>query len=149
MPSRWKDSLNKAWTGLRNFFLTVLVFALGQLLIALVLWPILFRTQRLGFSMALSLVGFGSWVVSLFASMGERRRRRRRRGLGQSAPVDIPPPFLDRPVTGRIQEQVQSAGCGLILLVASLIPLGIAFVLRLQADLESGLTLRDIFPPVP
>ena len=145
MPSKWKVALSRAWTGLYSFMLAVLVFAFGQVLIALALWPILFRTQRLGFSMALSLVGFGSWVVSLFASMGKRRRHR----LAPSAPVDIPPPFLDRPVMGRIQEQVKGAGCGLVLLAASLIPLGIAFVLRLQADLESGLTLRDIFPPVP
>jgi hypothetical protein len=145
MPSTWKSAAKNAWTGLLSFMLAVLAFAFGQVLIALALWPILFRTQRVGFSMALSLVGFGSWAVSFFASMGDRRRRR----LVQSAPKNIPPPFLDRPVMGRIQAQIQGAGCGLVLLAASLIPLGIALILRLRADLETGLTLRDIFPPVP
>ena len=40
------------------------------------------------------------------------------------------------------------AGCGFVLICASFIPLGIAFFLRLRADLRAGLTLRDIFPPM-
>jgi hypothetical protein len=145
MPIRWKEALYEAWIGLRAFLITILFVGGVQVLISLILWPVLFRTQPLGFSMALSLVGFGSWILALLVSMGDRRRRR----LAMSMPQETPGPVADRSLMEHVQEQVQRSGCGFVMLAASIIPLAIAFALRLQADLRAGLSLTDIFPPMP
>ena len=145
MPIDLQETLRAAWGGLRDFSQTVLIVGCIQVLISMLVWLIVFRNQPLGFSMALSAVGFGSWILSFLASSGSRRRLRRR-----MAPSDLPDPSLApiHPLVGQVQGQMQRAGCGFVLICASFIPLGIAFFLRLRADLRAGLTLRDIFPPI-
>jgi hypothetical protein len=40
-------------------------------------------------------------------------------------------------------------GCGFALLLSSFVPLALAFALRVNADLRSGMTWRELFPPMP
>jgi hypothetical protein len=146
MPIDLNETLRAAWIGLRDFMQAVFIVGCMQVLISILVWPIVFHNQPLGFSMALSAVGFGSWVLSFVASFGGRRRLRG----GMMVPSEVPDPSLApiHPLVGLVQGQVQRAGCGFVLLCASLIPLGIALILRVRADLRTGLTLRDIFPPM-
>ena len=145
MSIKWREMLRGMLIGLRDFALTVSVVGAVQVLIGLALWPLLFRAQPLGLSMALSLVGFASWLLSFILSMGDRRRRRFDGEDGLAPPGGFKgPAILDG-----LQGQVQRSGCGFILLVGSLIPLGIAFALRLRADLQAGMSLRTLFPPMP
>jgi hypothetical protein len=73
----------------------------------------------------------------------------RRGRLTNEIPLEPPEVFEDHPILDGVQDKIQRAGCGFVLLVSSIVPLGIALVLRLQADLRSGLELREIFPPMP
>ena len=145
MSIKWRDILYGVLTGLRDFALTVLVIGAVQVLIGLILWPLVFRDQPLGLSLALSLVGFASWLVSFVMSLGERRRRR----LDDDPGLAPPGGFKGPPILDGMQSQVQRSGCGFLLLVGSLLPLGIAFALRLRADLQAGLSIRTLFPPMP
>lgn len=140
----WKRALRSALEDLRDLALSLLIVGGAQVLVGLILWPLMFRRQLLGLSMALSLVGFGSWLLSFVMSLTGRR--------GQpSNEITVEPPnlFTDHPQLERIQDRIQRMGCGFMLLVSSIIPLGIAFILRLQHDLRAGLELREIFPPMP
>ena len=145
MPVKWRETLNTVLSSLREFALTVAAFGGVQILLALIVWPLIFGDHPLGFSMALSLVGFASWGVAFAASLGGRGRQSLTAIAGQT----VPPPVPDRNLLANMQDQVSRTGCGCILLTSSLIPLAIAFVLRLQADLRAGLDLSDIFPPMP
>lgn len=145
MPANWRNALHTALISLRDFGLAALIVGAGQVLIALIVWPLVFRGHPLGLSMALSLVGFASWILAFLASMGDRRRRR----LQPEEQPSITDVHEDVPVLERLQDQMRQSGCGFILLVSSILPLGIAFLMRLRADLRAGLTLRDIFPPMP
>ena len=145
MSIKWRDILYGILTGLRDFALTVLVVGAVQILIGLILWPLVFRDHPLGLSMALSLVGFASWLVSFIMSLGERRRRR----FGDDPGLAPPEGFKGPPILDGMQSQVQRSGCGFLLLVGSLLPLGIAFALRLRADLQAGMSIRTLFPPMP
>jgi hypothetical protein len=144
MSAKLRSILRKALIGLRDLALTLLITGGVQVVVGLVLWPLLFRSQKLGLSMALSLVGFGSWVLSFLLSISGRRGR-----LTGEMPLEPPGMFEGHAVLERVEDQIQRAGCGFTLLMSSLVPLGIAFILRLQSDLRSGLTLREIFPPMP
>ncbi len=144
MSAKWRSILRSALIGLRDLALTLLITGGAQVVVGLVLWPLLFRGQELGLSLALSLVGFGSWVLSFLMSISGRRGR-----LTNEMPMEPPELFEDQAVLARVQDQIQRAGCGFTLLMSSLVPLGISLVLRLQSDLRSGLTLREIFPPMP
>jgi hypothetical protein len=149
MSIKWRETLHKALRSLRDFALTILVIGGIQVLIALLLWPIVFRDHPVGFSMALSLVGFSAWLVSFALSLADRRRQRMMyiSMAGRAAPPPSQPG--DRSLFDGMRDQAQRAGCGFTLLAASLVPLGVAFILRLRYDLRSGLTLRDILPPMP
>ncbi|MBL7200891.1 MAG: hypothetical protein ISS56_12140 [Anaerolineae bacterium] len=142
----WEKLVRTIWKSVRDFALTIGLVGGGQVLVSLLVWPLLFRSDPLGFSLSLSLVGFASWLLAFVLSFGDRRRSR-----GMVAPVaglsvrNAPP----RPVAGTLQAQVERSGCGFVLLVSSVVPLGLAFALRLQADLQSGKTWSDIFPPMP
>ena len=144
MSAKWRRALHTALTGLRDLTLSLLVIGGAQVVIGLVLWPLIFRGQALGLSMALSLVGFGSWVLSFIMSVTGRRGR-----LTSEMPIEPPNMFEDHPVLEGVQDQIKRAGCGFMLLLSSIVPLGIALVLRLQSDLRAGLELREIFPPMP
>lgn len=145
MSIKWRALLRSALKSLRDLALTILVFGSILVLISLILWPILFRRGAIGLSMALSLVGFGSWLLSFILSIGDRRRQRRMMSsLNELSAPDQAGPFLDS-----ILGQTEQSGCGFILLLSSLVPLGIAFAIRLQADLRAGMTLKEIFPPMP
>jgi hypothetical protein len=145
VPYTWRKALHTFGRGMRDFVLTMLIVGGLQILASLVAWLLIFRSHPLGFSMALSLVGFASWLVALFASMGARRRALSALSPVQKTPaLSVPYPFADS-----LQTQVDRLGCGFVLIVSSLIPLGIAFALRVRADMEAGLTWSDIFPPLP
>ena len=149
MPSKWRESLHSALRALRDFAVTVLVVGGAQVLIALLLWPIMFKNHPVGFSMALSLVGFSSWLLSFMISFADRRRTRLMNMRMAGPPMQPIAPSESRTFSERMQDQAQRMGCGFTLLAASFVPLGIAFVLRLRYDMRAGLTLRDIFPPLP
>ncbi len=140
----WRQALHTALNGLRDLALSLLIVGGAQVLVGLILWPMVFRRQELGLSMALSLVGFGSWLLSFVMSLTGRRGR-----LPNEMPIEAPNVFEDHPLLERAQDRIQRIGCGFMLLLSSIIPLGIALVLRLQHDLRTGLELREIFPPMP
>jgi hypothetical protein len=144
MSAKWRRALHRASTSLRDLALSLLIVGGAQVVIGLILWPLIFRRHALGLSMGLSLVGFGSWVLSFTMSITGRRGR-----LTNEMPIEPPNVFEDHPVLGGVQDQIQRSGCGFMLLLSSFVPLGIAFVLRLQSDLRAGLELREIFPPMP
>jgi hypothetical protein len=147
--TKWQRLVHKALQRLRDFALTVLVIGGIQILVALAVRPILFARHPVGFSMALSLVGFFCWALSFLLSFSNQRRRRR----AHSAIMGPPATPIAEPKGGSVfehmQKQAQQADYGFVLLVSSLLPLSIAFFLRLQYDLRTGLTLSDIFPPMP
>jgi hypothetical protein len=144
-----RSRLIALWIYIRNWGLTVLIVGGIQVLLALLIWPILFRARSLGFSLALSLVGFASWIPSIALSFGFRRRLPRP-GTGAAQPsTKVTAPRQMPPVIDQVQAQVERAGCGWTLFVSSIIPLGLAFVMRVQADLGTGKTWREIIPPLP
>jgi len=63
-------------------------------------------------------------------------------GLCELAPVV---PYV---VSSWQASKVQRAGCGFVLFLSSIIPLGLAFILRVRADLRAGMTWSDLFPPL-
>jgi hypothetical protein len=132
--------------------LAALVLGSLQVLLSLLPWFVLFRSQPLGFSMALTLVGFGSWFVGFASSIGARRRIPRR-PMARPPSAPSPPPETARgrtpPWPARLQEQLERLGCGTVLFFSSLLPLALAFFIRLQADLQTGKTWNDIFPTMP
>jgi hypothetical protein len=136
----------------RDLALTILLFGGAQILLSLLLWPALFRSHPQGFSMALSLVGFGGWFVGFASSIGARRAMARQAtarqpGAAEQAATETPEAAL--PLADRLKGQVQRSGCGTVLFLSSLLPLALAFVLRVQADMRSGKTWNDIFPSMP
>ena len=143
-----RDRLTALWTSVYTWGLTVLIVGGVQVLLALLTWPIFFPGQALGFSLALSLVGFASWIPSIFLSFGSRRRLPRPGTARPSSPETNRPSSIPA-IVEQVQAQVERAGCGWTLFVSSIIPLGLAFVLRAQADLETGKTWREIIPPLP
>ena len=138
-------------TRARDLAVNVLIFGGAQILLALLLWQTLFRSHPQGFAMGLTLVGFGSWAISFFTS-SRRRRWSTPSGLGfpQQAPQTKPStPRPGNPATTRLQEQLGSAGCGAVLFLSGLVSLGLAFTLRVRADMQAGMTWSDIFPTGP
>jgi hypothetical protein len=148
--------------GVRDLVLVVLAFGGIQLLLSVGVWAALFRSRPQGFSMALTLVGFGGWFFAFTASFSSRRRVPWTQGTSQQPPGrlsigrDTPPLGEGRstepaapaasPLVGAAQAQIGRFGCGTVLFLSSLIPLGLAFTLRVQADMQSGKTWNDIFP---
>jgi hypothetical protein len=137
---------------LRDLALAALVVGGIQILLSLLPWFVLLRSQPLGFSMALTLIGFGGWFVG-FASSISTRRRIPRRPMARPPSASSPPPAIARrmthPLTVRFQEQLDRLGCGTVLFFSSLLPLALAFFIRVQADLRTGKTWNDIFPTMP
>lgn len=153
MPSRWQSTAQSLIKRLRDLALTVLVLGGAQILLSFLLWLMLFRSHVLGFSMALTLVGFGGWFIGFVSSIGVRRGMPQRSAARQpDAPEERPSgsaPRVTHPWVERFQEQIERSGCGTVLLLSSLLPLALAFALRLQADMQSGKTWNDIFPKMP
>jgi hypothetical protein len=149
MPTKWQATLHAALQSLRDFALTALIAGGVQVLVALVLWPIVFRKQPVGFSLSLSAVGFGCWLLAFIASFADRRRQRFNMSRAGTAAPQQPAGALDGTILGPMQDQLQRSGCGFVLLISSIIPLGIALLLRVQYDMRAGYTLREIFPPMP
>jgi hypothetical protein len=139
----WRQALHTALNGLRDLALALLIVGGAEVLVGLALWPLLFRREELGLSLALSLVGFGSWLLSFVMSLTGRRR------LPNEMRIEPPNVFEGHSLLERTQDRIQRIGCGFMLLISSVIPLGIALILRLQHDLRAGLELREIFPPMP
>ena len=153
MSSRWQQTALNLMKHLRDLVLTALILGSIQLLLAVLPWLALFRAYPHGFSMALTLVGFGGWFIAFATSIGVRRTMSRRPAtVRPPSAVGQPPgsvPKISNPLVVRFQEQFERSGCGTILFLSSLMPLVLAFVLRLQADMQSGKTWNDIFPTMP
>ena len=138
-------------TRARDLAVNVLVFGGVQILLALLFWQVLFRSHPQGFALGLTLVGFGSWALSFFTSS---RRRRWPTPSGMGFPQQALQPKArtaqpDKPSTSKLQEQLGSAGCGTVLFLSGLVSLGLAFALRVRADMQTGMTWSDIFPTGP
>ena len=165
MSTGWRKAGATVLRGARDLVLIVLAFGAVQLSLSVGVWALLFRSHPQGFSMALSLVGFGGWFVAFTASFAGRRKVPWGKGSTQLSPGDRPP-FEDEQdpaerarlvpasaasptLVSTAQTQIGRFGCGTVLFLASLIPLGLAFILRVRADMQSGMTWNDIFPGLP
>ena len=87
-----------------------------------------------------------------FASSVGARRGMARQGTARPGAVQQPPagaPVVAVPLAPRLQEQIGRFGCGTVIFLSSLLPLALAFALRVQADMQSGKTWDDIFPTMP
>ena len=144
MSIGWRKPVAALLIRVRDFALNLLVMGGIEVLIALAMWPILFRRYPQGFSMALSLVGFSVWVIASVASLGNRGRP----GSPMSAASSELNPSPNRPMLGRLQRQLQP-GCGSQFFFSGFVPLALAFILRVRADLQAGYTWHDLFPPLP
>jgi hypothetical protein len=134
-------------TRARDLAINVLVYGGVQILLALLLWQILFRSHPQGFALGLTVVGFGSWAIGLLASS---RPRSRPPGMGRAALAPRPRSSPgDAPTMGKLQAHLGSAGCGTVLFLSGLVSLGLAFALRVRADMQAGMTWSDIFPTGP
>jgi len=133
----------------RDLAVNVLVFGGSQFLLAALFWQILFRSHPQGFALGLTLVGFGSWALA-FLTSSRGRYRRPTMGMTRMAPQPTgPTQRSEGPATEKLREQLGTAGCGTVLFLSGLVSLGLAFVLRVRADMQSGLTWSDIFPTGP
>ena len=157
MPSRWQSTAQSLIKRLWDLVLTILILGGAQILLSVPLWLMLFRAQPLGFSMALTLVGFGGWFIGFASSFGARRRMPQRSTTRQPDAPERPAmrapgmgaPRATHPWMERFQGQIERSGCSTVLFFSSLLPLALAFVLRLQADMQAGKTWNDIFPKMP
>ena len=144
MPEKWRETVRSALLSLRNLLLGVVIVAAIEGVASLVVWAVLFRTLPLGVPMALTLIGFGGWLLSFLSSMGAGRRRMATGTFaGNMMNPFAVPQFLARRETSA--ERKERFGCGLVLFFASVIPLGVAFYMRVQADFRLGRTWSDIF----
>lgn len=142
LKSRLKELLNNA----RRTLSVLAIIAAIQIVVALLAWQILFRSHAQGLAMGLSLVGFLSWFVSFFsAGLGGRVASARARIQNPALPFV---PADEKKERDLGSQPVDQSGFGCLLFFASLIPLLIAFVLRIQADFAAGKTWNDIFPPM-
>ena len=131
------------WVRARDLALTLLIMGGSEILVALVVWPLLFGKYPQGFSMALSLVGFSVWVIASVASLSNRGRP----GFRGPAIGGELNPSPNSPSSRRVPRQFQP-GCGFPFFLSSFVPLTLAFILRVRADLQAGYTWRDLFPPL-
>jgi hypothetical protein len=138
----------------RDLAINVLVFGTAQILIALLLWQIVFRTHPQGFAMGLTLIGFASWAVAFMTS--SRRPRSRRMspqeawlGSRKGESSSEAPSRGKAPAPESLRARLQGAGCSTVLFLSGLISLGLAFALRVRADMQAGMTWSDIFPTGP
>jgi hypothetical protein len=140
-------------TRARDLAINVLVFGAAQIVLALLFWQLFFREHPQGFAMGLTLVGFGSWA---FAFMTSFRRRPmsispQEAWLGsrtRAAAADKSRPG-EASAQAELLERLQNAGCSTVLFFSGLISLGLAFALRVRADMQAGMTWSDIFPTGP
>jgi hypothetical protein len=138
MPIGWRKPGAAWWGRVRELALNTLIMGAGEVLIAPAVWLLLFHKYPQGFSMALSLVGFSVWVIASAASLSNRGRPRFATSgelRSSSNPLSL----------GRLRLQL---GCGFPFFLSSLIPLTLAFILRVRADLQAGYTWNDLFPPL-
>jgi hypothetical protein len=166
MSTGWKKTGARVLSSARDLALLVLAFGGVQFLRSVVVWAVLFRSRPQGFSMALTLVGFAGWFIAFTSSFASRRKVPWTEGTSRQPPGRVPPagttpPPESTPPAGSAarppasplvetaQAQVGRFGCGTVLFLSSLIPLGLAFILRVQADMQSGKTWSDIFPDIP
>ena len=152
MSIGWRNTVHNWMCSARDLALSILILGGAQILLSLLLWPALFRSHPQGFSMALSLVGFGGWFVGFASSLGARRAMAHRATARQPGAVEQPstePSEAAHPLMDRFKGQIGRSGCGTVLFLSSLVPLALAFALRLQADMRSGKSWSDIFPSMP
>jgi hypothetical protein len=104
--------------------------------------------------MGLTLAGFGSWAIAFMTSS------RRPRGRAITPQETWLGSRTDETSTGAssrgkapapegLQARLQRTGCSTVLFLSGLIALVLAFVLRVRADMQAGLTWSDIFPTGP
>jgi hypothetical protein len=102
-----------------------------------------FREYPQGFAMGLTLVGFASWFLSFMMGIGGRRY-----AVGSSSSPSSSGVLSTRKALKRPSSQFDRSGCGCLFFIASVIPLAIAFIIRIQADMSTGKSWQDIFPPM-
>ena len=137
------------WVRARDLALNVLVFAGVEILLALLFWQLIFRSHPQGFAMGLTLVGFGSWALAVLAGSRGSSVRGARYG---TASMDAPPaPGAPARLSSRekLVERMSNIGCGTLFFLSGLAVLALAFVLRVRADMQAGMTWSDLFPTGP
>ncbi|MBN1580990.1 MAG: hypothetical protein JXA89_09835 [Anaerolineae bacterium] len=144
MPVSWKRAIIEVLKGASNSLILIAITGGAQTLLSLLVWQMLFGSEPLGFSMGLTLVGFAGWFLSLLMGFGGRRS-----AAAPSGPTPFPSVLSNRTALQQLGSQSDRAGCGCLIFVASLIPLAIAFAIRVQADMSTGKSWQDIFPPLP
>jgi|GEM_PF-4041712 len=146
MRQNWKNKLRNALDDARRTIIVVAIIAGIQIAISLLAWLVLFRRYAQGLAMGLTLVGFLSWFLSFFTSELNSRVAGARARL--QAPYQ---PFIsaDEKKEHDLSKQTPDRfDLGCLIFIAGIIPLLIAFALRVHADLSAGKTWADIFPPI-
>ena len=144
MSSGWQKLVQGTLKSLRDLVLAVSIVTAIQFVLSLLLWLVLFSKLSLGFPMALTLAGFVGWFLSFLSTFAGGRRRT----ATMSTAANLFNPFVVPQFATRREtpaERAERFGCGTVLFAASLIPLGVAFFLRKQADISKGMTWSDIF----
>jgi hypothetical protein len=144
MPVSWKKAILGFLQAAGRTLAVIAIVGGAQTVVSLLVWQMLFRAYPMGFSMGLSLVGFASWLLSFAMGLGGRRVY----STGMSGSPALTGLLSARKALDQPKDQLDRNGCGCLLFVASVIPLGIAFLIRVQADLSSGKSWQDIFPPI-
>jgi hypothetical protein len=143
MPASWKKTILGLLHKASRTLVVIAVVGGAQVLLSLLVWQMLFRNYPLGFSMGLTLVGFASWFLSFLLGFGGRHP-----AATPSGPTPLPGTLSQRQALNKLGGQNDRGGCGCLLFAASLIPLVIAFIIRVQADMGAGKSWQDIFPPM-
>ncbi len=146
MMLNWKSRLKEFSSNARRTLVVLVIIAAIQIVVSLLAWQILFRNHAQGLAMGLSLVGFLSWFLSFFgAGLGGRVASARARMQNPALPFV---PADEKKEREQGTEPIDQSSWGCLLFFASLIPLLVAFILRVQADFAAGKTWNDIFPPM-
>lgn len=145
MPASWKKAIIEFLKSAGRTLVVLAIIGGAQVLVSLLVWQVMFRDHPQGFAMGLTLVGFASWFLSFLVGLGGRRYAAGMSGVGNPALAGL---LSDRKTLHQPGEQLDRSGCGCLVFGASVIPLAIAFIIRVQADLSAGKNWQDIFPPL-
>jgi len=167
MPRSWRRIGREILERVGAFLLDVLIIGSVEMFASFLLWLVIFRSAPLGFSMALTVVGFIGWFIAFLLSFRSRpsRLQEMRANMMFSPFGNFLNPAMARPeetekdededANGDKKDKEDDVSLGermartMVFFIASLIPLGIAFAIRLQADFALGKSWEEIFPQVP
>ena len=153
MPTSWRKALRAIWKRASAYGVQVLIVAGVEVLVALLVWLVLFRSHPLGFPMALTLVGLPGWFMALVLSFQPSRSGALRAGFMLSPLTMAPIQDLFQTRGARAADakrtrlsRSERIGCVTVVFLGSLLVLLLAFGLRLRADFAMGKTWKEIFP---